>query len=175
MFTRASWSRRKRDRKTSSRGRVIRTRWAESGAVLLARGRSQATPSGSIPLRAAHPRHYSVTQGCIYAERCRLADDRRRREAPPPYRVSAAQRRTDVALLHWPERDRVAARKRASVARDHRAMSGNELRALVLVAENLSKTGHWWRVAVDNVSLDLAAGETLGLTANPAVRDDASG
>ena len=45
----------------------------------------------------------SVTQGCIYAERCRLADDRCRREAPPPYRVSAA-RGDQMSRCHYHER-----------------------------------------------------------------------
>ncbi|HEX7933706.1 MAG TPA: ABC transporter ATP-binding protein, partial [Paraburkholderia sp.] len=45
----------------------------------------------------------SVTQGCIYAERCRLADDRCRREAPPPYRVSAAHG-DQMSRCHYHER-----------------------------------------------------------------------
>jgi peptide/nickel transport system ATP-binding protein len=108
----------------------------------------------------------SVTQGCIYAERCRLADDRCRREAPPPYRVSAAHG-DQMSRCHYHERAIELPRASAqALPADHRAMSGNEPRALVLRAENLSKTFHvsgGGLRAVDNVSLDLAAGETLGL------------
>src|SRR5262249_35854600 len=55
------------------------------------------TIAGSLPQRG------SVTQGCIYAERCRLADERCRREAPPPYRVSA-QHGDQMARCHYHER-----------------------------------------------------------------------
>ncbi|MEX3763659.1 ABC transporter ATP-binding protein [Paraburkholderia phenoliruptrix] len=110
----------------------------------------------------------SVTQGCIYAERCRLADERCRREAPPPYRVGAAHG-DQMSRCHYHERaielPRGSAQPRTSPARDD-ATAGNPPRALVLRAENLSKTFHVSGAAlraVDNVSLDLAAGETLGL------------
>ncbi|WP_433693759.1 ABC transporter ATP-binding protein [Paraburkholderia phenoliruptrix] len=110
----------------------------------------------------------SVTQGCIYAERCRLADERCRREAPPPYRVGAAHG-DQMSRCHYHERaielPRGSAQPRTSPARDD-ATAGNPPRALALRAENLSKTFHVSGAAlraVDNVSLDLAAGETLGL------------
>ena len=110
----------------------------------------------------------SVTQGCIYAERCRLADERCRRETPPPYRVGAAHG-DQMSRCHYHERaielPRGSAQPRTSPARDD-ATAGNPPRALVLRAENLSKTFHVSGAAlraVDNVSLELAAGETLGL------------
>ncbi|CAH2926506.1 MAG: ABC transporter, permease protein 1 (cluster 5, nickel/peptides/opines) [uncultured Paraburkholderia sp.] len=109
----------------------------------------------------------SVTQGCIYAERCRLADERCRREAPP-YRVGAAHG-DQMSRCHYHERaielPRASAQLQTGPARDD-AAGGNPSRALVLRAEKLSKTFHVSGTAlraVDNVSLDLAAGETLGL------------
>ena len=59
-------------------------------------GRLDTIP-GSLPLPG------SVTQGCIYAQRCKLADDRCHREAPPPYRVSAAHG-DQMARCHYHER-----------------------------------------------------------------------
>ncbi|CAB3647408.1 ABC transporter ATP-binding protein [Paraburkholderia rhynchosiae] len=108
----------------------------------------------------------SVTQGCIYAERCRLADDRCRREAPPPYRVSAAHG-DQMSRCHYHERaiELPRASAEALPARGGTG-DGEKPRTLVLRAETLSKTFHVSGTAlraVDNVSLDLAAGETLGL------------
>jgi len=115
----------------------------------------------------------SVTQGCIYAERCRLADDRCRREAPPPHRVAAAHG-DQMSRCHYHERALELPRANADVpaprthadkavqAQAQAARSG----ALVLRAERVSKTFHVSGVAVkavDDVSLDLATGETLGL------------
>ncbi|WP_133647650.1 ABC transporter ATP-binding protein [Paraburkholderia flava] len=111
----------------------------------------------------------SVVQGCIYADRCRLADDRCRRDAPPPYRVASAHGE-QMSRCHYHERaaDLPRAVKEgpvASVASAAGIANGKE-RALVLRAENVSKTFYASGAAlhaVDNVSLDLAAGETLGL------------
>ncbi|WP_027198650.1 ABC transporter ATP-binding protein, partial [Paraburkholderia sprentiae] len=55
------------------------------------------TIAGGLPLPG------SVTQGCIYAERCRLADERCRRDAPPPYRLGAAHG-DQMARCHYHER-----------------------------------------------------------------------
>jgi peptide/nickel transport system ATP-binding protein len=108
----------------------------------------------------------SVTQGCIYAERCRLADDRCRREAPPPYRVSAAHG-DQMSRCHYHERAVELPRALAQTLPEHSLAAADENpRELVLRAENLSKTFHVSGTAlraVDKVSLDLAAGETLGL------------
>ncbi|WP_118179599.1 ABC transporter ATP-binding protein [Paraburkholderia phosphatilytica] len=108
----------------------------------------------------------SVTQGCIYAERCRLADDRCRRDAPPPYRVNAPHG-DQMARCHYHERamelPRVTANLPMAVAQQAADATSA---ARVLRAVNLSKTFHAAGTplrAVDDVSLELAAGETLGL------------
>ncbi len=115
------------------------------------------TIAGSLPQPG------SVTQGCVYRERCRLADDRCRREAPPPYRVSA-QHGDQMSRCHYHERaidlprmTPVEASANARIAYDA---------SPVLRAKNVSKTFHIAGAAlraVDDVSLELAKGETLGL------------
>ncbi|MGN8133586.1 ABC transporter ATP-binding protein [Paraburkholderia sp. 22099] len=120
------------------------------------------TIAGSLPSPG------SVTQGCIYADRCRLADDRCRREAPPPYRVSAAHG-DQMSRCHYHERaiELPRASAEALAEHGHAATATNGGRTnIVLRAEKLSKTFHVSGAplrAVDNVSIDLASGETLGL------------
>jgi peptide/nickel transport system ATP-binding protein len=113
----------------------------------------------------------SITQGCIYADRCRLADDRCRRDAPPPHRVAAAHG-DQMSRCHYHERAMELPRATADTP-SPRASVGDAAPAqaaapgtLVLRAERVSKTFHVSGVAlkaVDDVSLDLATGETLGL------------
>jgi peptide/nickel transport system ATP-binding protein len=116
------------------------------------------TIAGSLPLPG------SVTQGCIYADRCRLADDRCRRDAPPPYRMNA-EHGDQMSRCHYHERavdlPRAVAQALPPGDRDQ-----GRRPALVLRAEHLSKTFHVAGAplrAVDDVSLELAEGETLGL------------
>jgi peptide/nickel transport system ATP-binding protein len=119
------------------------------------------TIAGSLPLPG------SITRGCVYAERCRLADDRCRRDAPPPYRMSA-RHGDQMARCHYHERAAELPRTSAAVPGAVGEDGATQTRepALVLRAERVSKTfnasGASLR-AVDDVSLELAAGETLGL------------
>ncbi len=118
------------------------------------------TIAGSLPLPG------SVTQGCIYADRCRLADDRCRRDAPPPYRVSAT-RGDQMSRCHYHERAIELPRASAEALPEScDAPLDGRPATRVLRAEKLSKTFHVSGAplrAVDNVSIDLASGETLGL------------
>ena len=150
------------------------------------------TIAGGLPLPG------SVTQGCIYAERCRLADERCRREAPPPYRLGAAHG-DQMARCHYHERaielpraaapdampgaaQTVTASLDAPSEPARAALDGapgaaqavvastdtptRAPAAAVLRARKLSKTFHVSGAplrAVDDVSLELASGETLGL------------
>jgi peptide/nickel transport system ATP-binding protein len=104
----------------------------------------------------------TVTQGCIYASRCKLADDRCHRDAPPPYRV-AASHGDQMARCHYHERATELPRATAEAVPE--AVDRGET-PVALRAVNLSKTfqvgGESVR-AVHDVSLDLALGETLGL------------
>ena len=114
----------------------------------------------------------SVTQGCIYADRCRLADERCRRDAPPPYRVVAAHG-DQMSRCHYHARAMelppAAPEALASGAAGHGGKAdGASTRSNppVLRAEHVSKTfyvGGAALRAVDDVSLELAPGETLGL------------
>jgi peptide/nickel transport system ATP-binding protein len=114
------------------------------------------TIAGSLPSPGA------LTQGCIYADRCRLADDRCRRDAPPPYRMSA-KHGDQMSRCHYHERAIDLPRAAAYAPLPAVTKSGAEL---VLRAERISKTFHGAGStlrAVDAVSLELATGETLGL------------
>ena len=108
----------------------------------------------------------SVTQGCVYADRCRLADDRCRREAPPPYRLSASHG-DQMARCHYHERaiDLPRATPEAVPENQRGSLQGKPA-SLMLRAEKLSKTFHVSGAplrALEDVSIDLAGGETLGL------------
>ncbi|MDR5812561.1 ABC transporter ATP-binding protein [Caballeronia sp. LZ033] len=117
-------------------------------------GRLDTIP-GSLPLPGA------IAQGCIFAPRCKLADERCLKDAPPPYRVAAAHG-DQMARCHYHERAQDLPR-----ATDEAPVPvANGTGQLALSARNLSKT---FRVgdedvrAVHDVSLDLVQGETLGL------------
>ncbi|MDR5833074.1 ABC transporter ATP-binding protein [Caballeronia sp. LZ034LL] len=117
-------------------------------------GRLDTIP-GSLPLPGA------IAQGCIFAPRCKLADERCLKDAPPPYRVAAAHG-DQMARCHYHERAQDLPR-----ATDEAPVPvANGTGQLALAARNLSKT---FRVgdedvrAVHDVSLDLVQGETLGL------------
>ncbi|CAB3799956.1 putative ABC transporter ATP-binding protein [Paraburkholderia ultramafica] len=108
----------------------------------------------------------SVTQGCIYADRCRLADERCRRDAPPPYRLSAAHG-DQMSRCHYHERAIELPRATPeALSEDQRGSLEDKPSTLVLRARKLSKTFHvsgGSLRAVDDVSIDLVGGETLGL------------
>jgi peptide/nickel transport system ATP-binding protein len=119
-------------------------------------------------IAGALPPPGSVIEGCAYAQRCRLADERCRREAPPPYFVSAAHG-DQMSRCHYHEHaialphtaSGISNRAEAAAA----APTGNRS-PLALRAVHLSKTFHFLGAplrAVDDVSLELTAGETLGL------------
>ncbi|MDR5877181.1 ABC transporter ATP-binding protein [Caballeronia sp. LZ032] len=117
-------------------------------------GRLDTIP-GSLPLPGA------IAQGCIFAPRCKLADERCLKDAPPPYRVAAAHG-DQMARCHYHERAQDLPR-----ATDEAPVPvANGTGQPALSARNLSKT---FRVgdedvrAVHDVSLDLVQGETLGL------------
>ncbi|MFC0400957.1 ABC transporter ATP-binding protein [Paraburkholderia rhizosphaerae] len=135
------------------------------------------TIAGSLPSPG------SIRQGCIYADRCRLADDRCRRDAPPPYRMSAPHG-DQMSRCHYHERAVELPRVNAD-ASGHDGYAAHAMQSSVqtqtqappsaskangaervLRAEHISKTFHAAGAvirAVDAVSLELAAGETLGL------------
>lgn len=133
----------------------------------------------------------TLTHGCIYAPRCRLADARCREHAPPPHRMEATHGE-QMSRCHYHERAIAlpasdAANASDSIAADASidayASAPTAMRApevgiqqtneqtdknapVVLRATHLSRTfGHGERAlrVLDDVSLELRAGETLGL------------
>jgi peptide/nickel transport system ATP-binding protein len=120
------------------------------------------TIAGALPPLGA------ALSGCVFAARCRLADDRCRSQTPPPHRFNA-EHGPQMARCHYHEQAASLPRSVAQpVAHWATPVSGQAMphASLALHAAHLSKTfdasGSPLR-AVDDVSLDLAAGETLGL------------
>jgi len=118
-------------------------------------GRLDTIP-GSLPPMG------TIAPGCIYASRCKLADERCHRDAPPPYRVSAPHG-DQMARCHYHER--ATELPRATAEAPPETVDRGDA-PVALRAVNLSKTfqvgGESVR-AVHDVSLELALGETLGL------------
>jgi peptide/nickel transport system ATP-binding protein len=116
---------------------------------------------GTLPAPGAH------APGCIYAERCALARSRCRDEAPPPYRVAAAHGQ-QMSRCHFHE-EAIALPRVADAANDARTQTAQPSRdgmTPVVRVANVSKTFVQDGVplcALDDVSLDLRSGETLGL------------
>jgi peptide/nickel transport system ATP-binding protein len=114
-----------------------------------------ATIPGSLPAPG------SVVEGCIYADRCGLADERCRTEAPPLYEIGGGR----GSRCHYHERaetvslDTEVEPTPATGARDR---SGET----VVQMRSASKTFHMGGQAVrglHDVDLDIIAGETVGL------------
>jgi peptide/nickel transport system ATP-binding protein len=101
-----------------------------------------------------------VPTGCIFAERCGLAQERCRTEAPPPYESGPGRR----SRCHFHERAQTLPRATASEREPPPARTGPPV--VVVRAREVSKTfhmaGHDVHGLVD-VSVELRAGETLGL------------
>jgi len=111
----------------------------------------------------------AAMRGCAYAERCRLVEERCRQVAPPPHRFNAPNG-VQMARCHRHEEAHALPRERGASGDDGaqrvEAPPGVRDRSPVLRAASVSKTfvrnGQAVR-AVDDVSITLAAGETLGL------------
>jgi peptide/nickel transport system ATP-binding protein len=130
---------------------------------LPAHGRSKATgPLDTVPGELPAPG--TITRGCVYAPRCRLADARCREDTPPPHRMEAPHGER-MARCHYHERavELPFADPADKSANDPCAPVEP---AVVLRAIDVSRTfgrgAHAVR-ALDGVSIELRAGETLGL------------
>jgi peptide/nickel transport system ATP-binding protein len=100
-----------------------------------------------------------IPVGCIFTQRCALAEDRCRTESPPPYPVGPD--RTSRCHFH----DRAPSLPRAT-AENVRLPSPDEAAAPVISLRGVAKTftAHNDKVrALEGVDLDLHLGETLGL------------
>jgi peptide/nickel transport system ATP-binding protein len=100
-----------------------------------------------------------VPVGCIFAQRCALADERCRTESPPPYPVSVER----TSRCHYHEKAPSLPR---ATPEDVRLPPPDEAAAPVITLRGVAKTFMVRndRVrALDGVDLDLHLGETLGL------------
>jgi peptide/nickel transport system ATP-binding protein len=123
-----------------------------------------ATIPGSLPAPG------SVTAGCIFADRCGLADDRCRTEAPPLYEIGGAR----ASRCHYHERaqtvpsaapEEAAAEAEAGTAGEAPAAPAESDEPLIRVRA-ASKTFHMSGQTVRGlfgVDLDIRPGETVGL------------
>ena len=114
-----------------------------------------ATIPGSLPAPG------SVIEGCIFADRCGLAEERCRTEAPPMYEIGGGR----GARCHYHER---AGACRWAPPASTRRRRDPEQRAgeTVVQVRSASKTFHMAGQTVRGllgVDLDIAAGETVGL------------
>jgi peptide/nickel transport system ATP-binding protein len=110
--------------------------------------------------------------GCIYAPRCRLADARCREQAPPPHRM-ASPHGEQMSRCHYHERaielpyaSLTEAANGSAAKPDSTATNSEAEPRVVLRALDVSRTfGHGAHAlrALDGVSIELHAGETLGL------------
>jgi peptide/nickel transport system ATP-binding protein len=100
-----------------------------------------------------------VPAGCIFADRCGLAQERCEREAPPMYPVTGDR----ISRCHYHER---AAELPRATPEDVRLPLPDEASAPVISLRDVSKTftaGKEPVHALTGIDLDLRAGETLGL------------
>jgi peptide/nickel transport system ATP-binding protein len=125
------------------------------------RGRNKdAGPLDTIPGELPAPG--TLLRGCVYAPRCRLADSRCASQAPPPHRMEAPHGE-QMARCHYHER---AMELPAAEAAKVPASAAPAEPEVVLRAIDLSRTfgrGTQAVRALDGVSIELRAGETLGL------------
>ncbi|MET9252744.1 ABC transporter ATP-binding protein [Streptomyces sp. NPDC003717] len=139
-------------------------------AGLLAAVPRLSSPSGTrlTGIPGSPPDLALLTGGCAFAERCALVEERCRVKTPPLVASAARGSSADPAVRAacWPAAEHPAPLPAAPApARVDRPRPG----AVVLAAESLRKTyrGRGPRgrsvTALDDVSLTLAAGETLGI------------
>ncbi len=101
-----------------------------------------------------------VVEGCIFADRCGLAEDRCRTESPPPYDAGPGRR----SRCHFHDRAQVLPRveKAAQQPLPDATKAGSDL----ISASGVSKTFHLAGETIYglvDVDVEVRAGETLGL------------
>jgi peptide/nickel transport system ATP-binding protein len=101
-----------------------------------------------------------VTEGCIFADRCGLAEDRCRTESPPPYEVGPGRR----SRCHFHDRAQTLPRveKVAQQPISDATKAGSELISASGVSKTFRLAGETIYGLVD-VDVEVRTGETLGL------------
>jgi peptide/nickel transport system ATP-binding protein len=116
-----------------------------------------ATIPGSLPAPG------SVVEGCVFADRCGLADERCRTEAPPIYEIGGGR----GSRCHYHERAQSVPLVAADAGEPEPTAARDSRRGEVLLRlRSASKTFHMGGQTVRGlfgVDLDVAAGETIGL------------
>jgi peptide/nickel transport system ATP-binding protein len=114
-----------------------------------------ATIPGSLPAPG------SVIQGCVFAERCGLADDHCREDAPPMYEIGGGR----GARCHYHEKAQsvpMGATAEEPVQSTKPAEPGEPLVRVRSASKTFHMTGQSVR-GLHSVDLDIHAGETVGL------------
>jgi peptide/nickel transport system ATP-binding protein len=115
-----------------------------------------ATIPGSLPAPG------SIITGCVFADRCGLADDRCRTETPPLYEIGGGR----GSRCHYHERAQSVPLGATAEVTAGSGAAGGDLGPPLLQVRSASKTFHMSGQTVRgllDVDLDIAAGETVGL------------
>ncbi|MBV9605184.1 MAG: ABC transporter ATP-binding protein [Solirubrobacterales bacterium] len=107
-----------------------------------------------------------IQQGCVFAGRCGLVEDRCRQEAPPLYAVDAPSGRARQSRCHFHERAQTPPRVVKPQREDGAAANGAGLGEVLVSAADVSKTFHMEGQTIHglvDVNVEVRAGETLGL------------
>jgi peptide/nickel transport system ATP-binding protein len=116
-----------------------------------------ATIPGSLPAPG------SVIEGCVFADRCGLAEDRCRTDAPPMYEIGGGR----GSRCHFHERAQTVPAGDTAEERGTNGAAREQASAESIVrVRNASKTFNFGGQTVrglHGVDLDIAAGETVGL------------
>ena len=126
----------------------------------VARGAGARSTLATIP--GALPAPGSVTQGCIFADRCGLADDRCRTETPPLYEIGGGR----GSRCHYHERAQELPTEAIDVPVDDRGPVQPRRDEPLVRVRSASKTFHMSGQSVRGlfgVDLDIRPGETVGL------------
>ncbi|MGI8715617.1 MAG: ABC transporter ATP-binding protein, partial [Solirubrobacteraceae bacterium] len=115
-----------------------------------------ATIPGSLPAPG------SVTEGCVFADRCSLADDHCRKDAPPMYEIGGGR----GARCHYHERAQSVPMGATAEAPSGSLTDGPGVSEPLVRVRSASKTFHMAGQSVRGlfgVDLDIRPGETVGL------------
>ena len=108
------------------------------------------------------PRPGEEPQGCIFAPRCGLAQERCRSESPPVYDVAPGR----GSRCHFHDRAQALPRVQAAEPEANPELNGHRRGEQLIEVSNLSKTFNQAGQAIhalEGVSVEVRTGETLGL------------
>ena len=138
-------------------------------------GRRGRAPLATIP--GSLPAPGSVTEGCIFADRCGLAEDRCRTEAPPMYEIGGGR----GSRCHYHERAQsvpMGADRRGAAPADAAARERDAAASRSSGSARPARPSTWAArpsAACYGVDLDIGAGETVGPGRRVGQRQDDAG